>query len=90
MICKNCKNEFPKGKFCPECGFPVEEEKKKPSDRALEVLEKVEKRLAILEELEVKKAKRLEEIMKGKEKNGKDEIKPGSASKPTRSFLDIF
>jgi predicted nucleic acid-binding Zn ribbon protein len=88
MICKNCKNEFEKGKFCPECGFPVEEEKKKSSERALEVLEKVEKRLAKLEEIEIRRNEKLDELRK-KEKNGKKSEGTGT-SKRTRSLLDIF
>ena len=28
MICPKCAKELPKGKFCPQCGSPLIEEKK--------------------------------------------------------------
>jgi len=88
MICKNCKTEFDKGKFCSECGFPVEE-KKKGGDRALEVLEKVEKRLAKLEEIETIRNQKLETLRKEKKTNGENDKGNPTVSR-ARSILDIF
>ena len=47
IICKNCKAEFEKGKFCPDCGFEVKEERKK--SRGEEILEGINTRLSNIE-----------------------------------------
>lgn len=90
--CKNCEFEFEKGKYCPNCGASVKDEKKSKAERAMELLESLDSRLSAMEQRETDretaKAKRLEDMKKKGEKHGED--KPTSGSTKSRGFLDIF
>ena len=87
MKCNNCSKEF-EGKYCPDCGFPVEG-KKKPGERALELLESIYGSMMKLEESEEARKKRLEEYEK-KRKEQNEKKPTGTGISKTRSFLDIF
>jgi hypothetical protein len=92
MKCNNCEKEVPDGKYCPECGFPVGNNKKPDSVRAMELLESISERVGKLEEAETAKQKRIEALAKKKaEENAEKELKPvTNAGNRKRGVLDFF
>lgn len=86
MKCKNCGEEFEKGKFCPECSFPVEGEPN-DSQKAMSMLEKIDKRTEALEnKVKEREAKEQEE----KENADKDKDKQNAGKPKPRGVFDIF
>lgn len=85
ITCKNCKHKFDKGKFCPDCGFPIESEEDR-SSKALEMLSNIDKRTKALEDRIAAK--------EAEEKKGEEDAsdkKEESAGKPrAKGILDIF
>jgi hypothetical protein len=90
--CKNCQQEFEKGKYCPECGFPVEIKKEK-SELAMEILERMDTRLAKLEKAEDERIAARENFKKQRKErkdNGENKSSGNPAGRKSRSIFDIF
>jgi hypothetical protein len=82
MKCKNCDNEFEKGKFCPECAFPVEaakDEKAELQKLIKETHDGVSKINKFFSEIEERKKKREE-----------TKSKPKTGSGTNKGILDLF
>ncbi len=80
--CKNCESEFEKGKFCPDCGFPVD--LKDSSSEALAMLKNIDARTKALEDRFTKADQRR------KEKDEKTKTNKDARSSNSRGLLDIF
>lgn len=91
MKCKNCETENEKGKFCNECGFPLDEQKKSRSQEAYEALQDLTGKVNTLVEEKTERDLRRKEREEKEEEKKNAEEKSTVAGKFKRSIIpDLF